>query len=63
MPILDRQAHDADEDLRVLRDALGPARGPPQHAGAMREAAADARRRRRSEREARRRRRHEPADG
>ncbi|WP_156917450.1 hypothetical protein [Salinarimonas rosea] len=61
MPILDHESHAAREDLHVLRDVLGPAKGGPRHADAMRAAAAEARRRRRVERDASPRRLRDPA--
>ncbi|WP_372423202.1 hypothetical protein [Salinarimonas chemoclinalis] len=61
MPILDNDSHAAREDLRVLRDALGPVQGTPCHADAMRAAAAEARRRRRAERDVATRRSRDPA--
>lgn len=39
MPAMDPPSHTHPEDLKVLRDALGPASGPPAHAHAMRAAA------------------------
>lgn len=40
MPALDQACHADAEDLRVLREALGPARRGPLHAEEMREALA-----------------------
>lgn len=38
VPAFDPASHETPEDLRVLRDALGPARREPLHAAAMRAA-------------------------
>lgn len=39
MPAMDPASHADREDLKVLRDALGPATGVPAHAHEMRAAA------------------------
>lgn len=46
MPAFDPASHEDPEDLRVLRDALGPARREPLHAGAMRAALGEVKARR-----------------
>lgn len=46
MPALDHACHEDAEDLRVLREALGPARSAPLHAEEMRGALARTRSRR-----------------